>query len=72
MCSDPIKLHVGLLDAGEPLDRRPVKHAFVGQGFFQLAGCDGDILDDTEDIGELQRMKRTSCSSTMRMISCLE
>ena len=46
--------HVGFLDPGEPLDGRSVEaHAF-GEGPLQFLRCDGDRLEEAQDVGEPQ------------------
>src|SRR5262249_9133483 len=46
--------HVGLLDAGEPLDGRPVEAHPLDQRGLQLLRGDGDRLEEPEDVGEPQ------------------
>ncbi len=46
--------HVGFLDAGEPVDRRPVEGHPVTEGVLQLGGADGEALEVAEDVGEPQ------------------
>ena len=44
--------HVGLVDAGEPLDDRPVEADALGEGPLELGRRDGDRLQGAEHVGE--------------------
>src|SRR6202040_914387 len=46
--------HVGLLDAGEALDRRAVEEDLAVQGLLELATRYLDVLGHAEDAGELE------------------
>ena len=48
------EVHVRLLDAHEPLDRRAVEHDAAVERRGELAVGNLDVLDDPEDVGELQ------------------
>ena len=48
------EVHVGLLDAREPLDRGAVELDLAVERLRELGARDLDVLDDAEDVGELQ------------------
>ena len=48
------KVHVRLFDADESLDRRAVEHDLAVERLFELPIGDLDVLDRSEDVGELQ------------------
>jgi hypothetical protein len=46
--------HVGLLDAGEPVDRRTIELHALGERRLELRGGDGERLEVAEHVGEPQ------------------
>jgi hypothetical protein len=48
------EVHVRLLDADEPLDRRAVEHDQAVERVLELPVGHLDVLDRPEDVGELQ------------------
>jgi hypothetical protein len=49
-----LEQHVGLFDAGEPLDRRAVEHHLAVQGLLELRDGHLDVLVLAQNVGELE------------------
>jgi len=49
-----LEIHVRLFDPDEALDRRPVEHDAAVESLLELPVGDLDVLDGSEDVGELQ------------------
>ena len=52
-----IQKHIRFLNSHESFNRRTVKHAFIIQRFFKLAGCHGNIFHISEKIRKLKTDK---------------